>query len=80
VRALLRDGPGLHDEDAVTAHHRLETMRHQDDGSQTLQTVERLHEMLFVLGIERAGRFVEDQERRVRQERAGDREALALAA
>ena len=30
--------------------------------------------------VERAGRLVEDQDRRILQQRAGDRQALALAA
>ena len=38
-----------------------------------------LHHAL-ALGIERAGRLVEQQQRRVLQDRAGDRDALALAA
>ena len=31
-------------------------------------------------GVQRAGRLVQDQDRRVLQQRAGDRQALALAA
>ena len=34
----------------------------------------------FRLDVERAGRFVEDEDRRVLQDSAGDRDALALAA
>src|SRR4051812_34560487 len=68
VGALLDDGSGLHDEDAIAVHDRLEAVRDQDDGSDALQPVEGLDEMLLVLGIERAGRLVEDQERRLSEE------------
>ena len=39
----------------------------------------RLHQRL-ALGVERAGRLVEQQDRRVAQDGAGDGDALALAA
>ena len=44
------------------------------------QVFERDLHQPFAFGVERAGRFVEQQDRRVAQDRAGDRDALALAA
>ena len=44
------------------------------------QPVEALLDRRLDLRIERAGRLVEDQDRRVLEEDAGDRDALALAA
>ena len=44
------------------------------------QPLQRLLHRALALGVERAGRLVEQQDRRVAQDRAGDREALALAA
>jgi hypothetical protein len=44
------------------------------------QVVERLLDFLLGLGIDRRGGLVEDQDARVDQQRAGDGDALALAA
>ena len=44
------------------------------------QPIERLLDHGLVLRIDRGERFVEDQDRRVAQNRARDREALALPA
>jgi hypothetical protein len=44
------------------------------------QPLERLLHQPLAFGVERAGRLVEQQDRRVAQQRAGDRDALALPA
>ena len=44
------------------------------------QPVERVLHQPLAFGIERRGRFVEQQQRRIAQQRAGDRDALALSA
>ena len=44
------------------------------------QAVERLLDHRLVLGVDRRQRLVEHQDRRVAQQRAGDGDALALAA
>jgi hypothetical protein len=44
------------------------------------QAIERGLDRRLVLGVDRRQRFVEQQDRRVAQQRARDREALALAA
>ena len=52
-----------------------------DEGRSALRRgVERRLQLTLGRGVERAGRFVEDQDRRILEERAGDREPLALAA
>ena len=42
--------------------------------------VDRLLDARLGLDVERAGRLVEHQDRRILEDRAGDRDALALAA
>ena len=44
------------------------------------QAVERVLDQPLAFGVERGGRFVEQQQGRVAQQRAGDRDALALPA
>ena len=51
-----------------------------DHGLAGHQPVERLLDRRLDLGVERAGRLVEDEDRRVLEEDAGDRDALPLAA
>ena len=55
-------------------------MRDGDDSTVFHQTFESVHDQLLRLGVERGGRFVEDEDRRVAQDRAGDADALALPA
>ena len=45
-----------------------------------IDLVQRLLQLALGRGVERAGRLVEDQDRRVLEQRPGDRQALALAA
>jgi hypothetical protein len=44
------------------------------------QMFERILHQPLAFGVERAGRFVEQQDRRIAQQRAGNGDALALAA
>ena len=44
------------------------------------QPLQRLLHQRLAFGVERRGRLVEQQDRRVAQDGAGDRDALALAA
>src|SRR5581483_11476320 len=57
-----------------------EPVRDHEGGAALHHLVERHVEAGFGQRIERAGRFVEDEDRRVLEQRAGDGEALALAA
>ena len=49
-------------------------------GAAVHQAIERLLHQRLAFGIERRGRLVEQQDRRVLQDGAGDGDALALAA
>ena len=65
---------------AIRALHRRQAVRDDQHRTVLRSAVDRrLHEG-FALGIERAGRFVQKQDRRVLQQRACDRDALALSA
>ncbi len=55
-------------------------MRHHQRGPALHQPVERILHRPLAFGIERRSRFVEQQDRRVLQDRPCDGEALALAA
>jgi len=80
VPALLDDPAFVEDDDAVSAADRGETMGDDDRRAVVHQPLERLLDQLLRFGVERGGRFVEQQQRRVAQHRAGDRQPLALAA
>ena len=72
--------PGLHDDDPVRVAHRREAVRDDEGGAAAHQA--RMAPLDEALGfrIERARRLVEEQDRRVLEEGAGERDALALAA
>ena len=78
--ALFDDLAAVDDQDAVGADDGGEPMRdHQRRAALHQFGERRLHQRL-VAGVERRGRLVEQQHRRVLEDRAGDGEALALAA
>src|SRR4051812_14424613 len=82
----LVEGAGLDDaalveaEDAVGVADGREPVRDDEGGAPLHDLLERELELALGRGVERARRLVEDQHRRVLEQRAGDREALALAA
>src|SRR5215472_9197778 len=75
------DGAAMvqHDE-AVHACDRREAMGNGDDGAPPHELVELFLDRRLDFGIERRGRFVQDQDRRVLEDDASERDALALAA
>ena len=79
VRPLLDDLPPHHDDDAVGAPDGRESVRDDQGRAVHHEPFDRLLDEAFRLGIERRGRFVEDEDGRVLQEGARDRESLALA-
>ena len=80
MRALLDDAALVHHQDAVAGQHGREPVRDHERGAMAHQLFQRgLHQRL-AFGIERRGRFVQQQQRRIAQDRARDRDALALAA
>ena len=82
VPALLDDPAALEDVDAIGVHDRREAVRDQDrDGVPArFDVANRLADLLLGDRVERRSRLVEDQQVRPPQQRAGDREALTLAA
>ena len=80
VRAALDDLAALEDEDLIGVHDGREPVRDDEHGAAGEQSVDRfLHEALR-LRVERGRRFVEDEDRRIGEQRARDRQALALTA
>jgi hypothetical protein len=79
-------GPGLDhaalvdDIDAVGVLHGRQAVGDQDRGAAGHQPLQRRLDLGLALGVERAGGLVEQQDRGVLQEGAGDGDALALAA
>jgi len=78
MRAALDDPPPVHDEDHVRLQDRRQPVRDRDRRPAVHQRLEgRLDEPLR-RGVERRGRLVQDQDRRILQDDPGDREALLL--
>ena len=64
----------------VEIAQRGEAMRDRDHGAPAHQAAERLADRLLGFAVERGGGLVEQQDRRILQERARNGNALALAA
>src|SRR5262245_1096798 len=80
MRAILDDAPAVERDDAGGRTHRRQSVR-DDEHRAALGDV--LHVLLndaLAFVVQRTCGFVEDQDARIRGERAGDRDALALAA
>ena len=80
MAAALDDAAGVHHQDLVGAHHGREPVRDHERGAADADAVELGLDRLLGRGVERGGRLVEDQDRRILQQRARDRDALLLAA
>ena len=80
VAAAVRDRAVGQHQDAVGVDHAGEAMRQDQRGAAGHQPIERLLDHRLVLRIDRGQRLVQHQDRRVAQQRAGDGDALALAA
>ena len=74
------DAALVHEDDAVGVAHGGEPVRDDEGGAAIAQLVDRQLDALLGFDVERAGRFVEHQDRRILEDRAGDGDALALAA
>jgi len=59
---------------------RARTVGDHDRRAVARQPVERFHDLALGSGVHRAGGLVEDKQRRVSQERPGERDPLALTA
>ena len=80
VRAFFDDAAFVHYQDAVARENRRQPMRDHDRGALAHQIGQRGGNLRFAFGVERRGGFVEQQERRVAQNGARNRDALALTA
>ena len=80
VRALLHQAALVEDEHLVGVFDRRQPVRDDERRAIGHQVVQRVLDQPLGFGVERGGRLVEDQDRRVAQERACDGQALALAA
>ena len=80
VAAALHDPALVQHEDAVGVDHAGEAMCHDEDRPSAHEAREGVLDHRLVLRIDRRERLVEQQDRRIPQERAGDGDALALAA
>ena len=80
MRALFDDGAFIQHQDAIGIDHAGKPVGKDQCGAPTHQSVERLLDDRFVLGIHRRQRFVENQDRCISQNRSGDCNTLSLTA
>jgi hypothetical protein len=80
VGAVLDDPAGLDRDDAVRGPHRRQPVRDDEDGPARCDLPHVLLYRPLALVVECARRLVEDEYPRIADERAGYRDALALAA
>jgi hypothetical protein len=80
VRPALDDAAVGHDDDQVGVPDRRQPMRDDDARAVRHEALERLLDEPLRFGVERGRRLVEDQDRRVPENRAGDGDPLALTA
>ena len=80
VGAVLDQAAAIDGDDAVGKPHRGQPMGNDENSPPFADLCHVLLDDPLALIIERAGRFVEDQDARIGDQRAGDRDALALAA
>jgi hypothetical protein len=78
MAALLGDLAVLHHHDVVCLVHGRQPVRDGDGRAPGRQLLQRLAEQCLGLGVERAGRLVEQQNVGVAQDGASDRQALLL--
>ncbi|MNX93450.1 hypothetical protein D3C86_1256330 [compost metagenome] len=70
----------FHHEDSIRLQDGREPVGDDDGGALMQQAFERLLHQRFAFGVERRGCLVEQQDRRIAQDGAGNGDALALAA
>src|SRR3954463_805827 len=79
VAPALDDAPAVEDDDLVRVVHGREPVGGRDRRAPGGETVERLLHLPLRLRVERARRLVEDEDRRISQDRGRDRDPLFLA-
>ena len=80
MQAALDDLAALDHQDGVGVHDGVQAVGDHDGGAVLAEMVDRLLHRFFGFRIERRGGLVEQDDRRVLDQRPGDRDALALAA
>src|SRR5436190_6719017 len=80
VRAALHNPPLGQDDDEIGVLYGGEPVRDDEHRAVRHQAVDRFLHQALGLGVERAGRFVENEDGRIAEQRPGDRDALALPA
>ena len=80
MAAHLDDAAALEDDDRVGPPHGRQPVRDHERGAIEEQRRQRVLDQPLRFGVERRRGLVQDQDRRVLEQRAGDRQALALPA
>ncbi len=80
ARARFDHAAFFEDVDAIDVMDRAEPVRDDEGGEAPHQGVQRFHDLRFRLEVKRAGRLVEQEDRRVFQKGAGQADPLLLAA
>src|SRR5271166_26134 len=80
VAAALDDPSAIHNTDLIRLSHRRKSVGNDNGGSALAERPQSVLDRLLGFRIERRGRLIEQDNRRVLEEGAGDRDALALTA
>ena len=80
VAADLDDTATVEDDQSIGVTQRGQAVRNGNRRTSSYQVVECLLDFLLGGGVDRLGRLVEDQDARVDQQRAGDRDPLSFTA
>ena len=80
MRTFVVDFTVLEDDDFSGVPNRAESVRNNENCLANYELVEGLLDFPFAFGIQCRGGFVEDEDRRIFQESASDRDALLLSA
>ena len=80
VRAPLHDSSAVEHKYEIGVHNRRESMGDHEHRATREQPIDRLLNQTLRLGVERRRRLIEDENRRVDQQGARDRETLPLPA
>ena len=79
MRASLHDSPAVENDDLVGFPNRRETVRDRQRRTAARKVAQPVLDEPLRLVVERRGRFIEDEDRGIPQDRAGDRDPLLLA-
>ncbi len=80
VPAGFDDAPAVQHENAVGAFHRRQTVCDHQRGARAHEFLQCRLDVAFRFAVQSGGGFIEDQQRRILEQRAGDGDALPLAA